>query len=209
MAFYFTVKTNELHRNGLLMITLATVIIAIFTIVLGIATIWYAYITKRILWESQKSREATESLAQSSKESIQLLRQQVEQAAAIGRTIVSSAINAARTNIEQWKSLDPFLMAIHGHLPDNIELTPSNAQAAIEHSRLISPDATFDLIGGFENLRRATLELKFLSKCNSSSDQRIMRNYAKNALDYINKASADLEAGLIHLKEAIPSRLEK
>jgi hypothetical protein len=185
------------------MLTIATAIIAAFTIVLSVATYWYARTTKRILLESQKSREATESLAESSRESIQLLKQQAEQAATIGRTIVAAAINAARTNIDQWRSLDIISDAVHSRLPETLDLLPDNAQAAIEHSRLISLDGSFDLISGFGNLRQATLELEIVSKTHPS-DQGIMRDHLKRASAYMDKASADLEAATDRFAEAVP-----
>ena len=109
-------------------------------------------------------------MAESSKQSIQIMKQQAEEAAAISRMIVASAINAAKTNIEQWKRIDIHTYALHLRIPENITLVPLNAQSAIEHSLLISREGAFDLTGAFENLRRASWELNFLSKCHPSAN---------------------------------------
>ena len=57
------------------MVTIATVVIAIFTVVLSIVTYWYARTANKILSESQRSRQATESLADSSQQSTQIMKQ--------------------------------------------------------------------------------------------------------------------------------------
>jgi hypothetical protein len=190
------------------MITTATVVIAIFTIVLSLVTWLYARSTKKILLESQESRKATQSLADSSKESLQLLKRQAEQASAIGSTIVASAINAARTNIDQWRRISILSYAVSGHIPENVNLVPLNAESAVEHAHLISRDGTLDLMSGFENLRRASWELNFISKFKDTVQTEV-HNHAKNALKYMEDASADLEAARTYFAEAKASFTEK
>ena len=176
--------------------------------ILILITAGYAVCTYYTLKATRTLSEATKSTAESSKQSIQIMKQQTEKAAAISRTIVASAINTAKTNIEQWKRIDIHTYALHSRIPENVTLVPLNTQSAIEHSGLISAEGTFDLISAFENLRRASWELNFLSKCHQFAVAAV-KDHTTHAKNYMETASAELEAALTHFTEAISSFTEK
>jgi len=178
---------------------------AVATVALVFVTGYYAWSTHRILTESQKTREATESLAESSKQSIQIMKQQTEDATTINRIIVASVLNAARTNIEQWNVIDIPSYAVGGYIPENVNLVPLNTESAIQHARLISSEGTSNLINGLENLRRASWELNFLSKFKDTANQTPMYKHAKNIRKYLESASIDLETAQADFAQAIPS----
>ncbi len=177
---------------------------AVPTFVLVIVTGYYAWKTGKILEESKKTRDATERLAKTSEQSIKLAQEQILQASLITRTIVASAINAARTNIEQWKTIDIHTYALHSRIPENVNLVPLNAQSAIENSRLISSDGTSDLMGAFEDLRRASWELNILSKLQRPS-QDMVEPHSKAVKIYLERAFSSLEAATTHFSEASSS----
>lgn len=182
---------------------------SISTIALVFVTGYYAWSTHKILTESQRTREATQSLAESSRQSVQIMKQQTEQATAVARIIVASAINAARTNIQQWNTIHIPSYAVSGYIPENVNLVPLNAESAVQHAHLISPDGTLDLISGFENLRRASWELNFIRKFKDTANQTQMYKHAENAKKYIQSASVDLEAASRYFAEDIPSSSKK
>jgi len=174
----------------------------VLTFALVIVTAYYAWKTAKILEESKKTRDATERLAKASGQSIKLAQDQIFRASLVTKTIVASAINAARTNIEQWKTIDIHTYALHSRIPENVNLLPLNAQSAIENARLISPDGTFDLMGAFEDLRRASWELNILSKLQYPSRDTV-EPHSKAVKIYLERASSSLEAATTHFSGAV------
>lgn len=178
---------------------------AVATVALVFVTAYYAWSTRKILTESQRTREATWTLAKSSQESTQIMKQQIEQDRTIGRMIIVSVIKAAQTNIEEWETISIASYAVGGYIPENVNLVPLNAESAIQHARLLSSEGTVDLMSGLENLRRASWELNFVRQFIGTSNQTPVHKHSENIRKYIESASADLEAALKHFDQDVSS----
>jgi hypothetical protein len=125
-------------------------------------TIWYAYITARMLDESRKATGAAERQATAAEESIRALRLQIEEQSGLAKSIVATAIQSTIRNIEYWRNVNTFNLAAIKALPETIELVPTDASRAVEHARRISADASAQLASCFDNLRHARLDLEIM-----------------------------------------------
>jgi len=175
---------------------------AVPTIALAIVTASYVWSTRKILKESQKNRQAVERQATAVKESNRLLIQKSKQASRIGITIIASAIQTAKRNIDQWKSYDLYFMAANRYFSENIDLDPPKALSAIEHARIISTEGYFQLSSPFDNLRQASLELNISGRWDHSNTT-FLHDHLKAALHFINMASSELDAAMTYLHEAV------
>jgi len=168
--------------------------IAVATVALVIVTGYYAFSTYKILGESQKTRDATERLANSSEQANKLLRQQIEEAAGLGKEIIRSAYQTASFNIKYWKAVNILDLATRNAIPLKIELVPPDAQSAVYHARRLSPDGAAHLSYAFDKLRIAQSEIEILREA-KIREAGFDEKHAKRALEFIDAASVNLEAG--------------
>lgn len=166
---------------------------AVATIALVIVTGYYAYSTYKILGESQKTREATERLANFSEEANKLLRQQIEESAGLGIRIIRSAIQTALQNIDYWRTANILDLANRNALPPKIALVPSDAEFALHHAGRISSDGYVELLKAFNNLRFAENELEVLIPDKIRSPG-FIQTHAERSLGFINNAADHLHS---------------
>lgn len=138
---------------------LAAVVSAGLAGVLVWVTRRYTTITGKILEESRKARSANESSASAALASVHLMRQQLEDEAGLGRSIVQTTIDSATNAVAYWKeqkisSLSPY------RLPPTDSLVPSDADAAVNHARRISLSIASKLSSAFDDLRNARNEIE-------------------------------------------------
>ena len=115
-------------------------------------------LTKGILDETSKARAAAERSAAAAEESasatfqsLHLMREQLEEHAGLGRSIVRTTIDSATNAIDHWKSLKIRELNI-SRFPSTADLVPATASSAVEHARgSISSDAAVKLSSAFRS----------------------------------------------------------
>ena len=169
---------------------------------LVVITAYYACSTAKLLAESRKARQATERQAAAAEESVRALRLRWEEEAGLGKTVVAAAIQTAKRNIELWKGLNiPNLAVIYG-LPKNVELLPVDHQAAVQHARRISVEASAELAGAFDNLRMAKTEIEILRDAKMTSAG-FYQQHANGAIQALDMAALDLDKAQEYLQEGV------
>ena len=143
-----------------------TIVSLLLTLALVITTIAYAVITRRILAESHKSREATERQAHAANTTLRLLEQRDEEDRIRDlqelRAVIADALDLARTWMQHIPGIIPNPQAI----PDPSQITENRLLDVRSHARRISAhcerlvfDAHTALRNAkaqFEKLRQAT-----------------------------------------------------
>ena len=171
---------------------------AIAAIALVIVTAYYAWSTHRILKESQKSREATQSLAESSKESLKLLEKEREESLALSKATVQTAIQSSMSKIISWNVDCISFYADRGTIPNKIDLGIFELQAAMNHSIKFSTDLPPILFSAVDHLSLAQIELDQLRADLSKSLKRreFMNKCISNYKDFLQEAEAELKDAL-------------
>ncbi len=144
----------------------AAIVSLLLTLALVITTIAYAVITRRILAESRKSREATERQADAANATLRLLQQRDEEDRIRHlqelRAVIADALDLART----WMGHVPGIIPNPQAIPDPSQITENRLLDVRSHARRISAhcerlvfDAHTALRNAkaqFEKLRQAT-----------------------------------------------------
>jgi hypothetical protein len=102
-----------------------------------------------------KSAEAATTSANAAQESLWLMRQQFQEQAGLGHSVVQSAIESAISQITYWKAQPLSNLAKHRALPPTDSLVPANALAAVDHARRIDQQAAQLVSSAFDDLRNA------------------------------------------------------
>lgn len=202
LQFLVSVLFTGLMNNTQEVIFWATVVNAVSVFVLVVVTIWYASSTARILDESRKARKASERQADAAEESLRVLRHQLEEHTGLGRTIVASAIQSARRNIEYWRRANIYNLACIRALPSVIDLPPSNSGSAVEHARRISVDGSGELSSCFDNLRHARAEIEIIRDAHQTSPH-FYEQHTQSALKYIELAEVELNSAERYFRERV------
>lgn len=183
------------HASAVEAIT--AVISAFLASALVVTTVIYAHITHRILEESRKARLAAEGQASAARRSVELLREQIEDQAGLGRSLVQTAMESAVSSIEYWKKQDIAGCARFGAMPPTDGLVPVKADSAVEHARRMNPEVAQHLSSAFDNLRMAKNEVESMKGVERD------RGYASG---FFKKTEADikklLDAAFEHLEKA-------
>jgi len=148
-----------------------------------------------------KSAGAATSSANAAHESLRLMRQQLEEQAGLGQSVLQSAIESAISAIQFWRGQDlPRLANMRG-LPPTDNLAPQNISVALNHARKIDLPAAQHVSSAFDDLQAARLELEIMReiapgrimgpsffdpKCNS------VTQYLNNAFEKLQRAQATL-----------------
>jgi alkanesulfonate monooxygenase SsuD/methylene tetrahydromethanopterin reductase-like flavin-dependent oxidoreductase (luciferase family) len=157
-------------------------ITAIAAAIAALATVAYFIATIFILRETRKSAEAAgdamraakdnaqatkqsasaaQGSASSAAESLTLMRQQIEEQADLGRSVVQTTVDTAVATVAHWRALSlPELVV--SRIPNTDDLVPSRADSAVEHARRISQEAAGKLSSAFDDLRNARRQLETL-----------------------------------------------
>ena len=167
---------------------------AVATVALVMVTGYYAFSTYKILGESQKTREATERLANASEQANKQLMQQIEEAAGLGKEIIRSTYQTASFNIKYWKTTNVLDLATRNAIPLKVDLVPPDAQSAVYHARRLSPEGAAHLSYAFDKLRIAQNEIEILREA-KSTEAEFNEKHAKRAVYFIDAASVNLEKG--------------
>ena len=170
-------------------------------------TIRYARITAQILQESRKSREAAELQAKAAQsqasaaqaqatathETLTLLKQQLEEQLGLGRGIVQSAVDSAVSAILYWKQRPLTHVAKAPGFPPSDNLVPTNAIAAVEHARRISPQAAQELSSAFDDLRNAVNEIERTRLLSSAAREGFVEETPSAAPAFLDSAFKKLQ----------------
>jgi hypothetical protein len=111
--------------------------------------------------------QATSAAAQATtaQDTLQHLRQQVEDLSGLGKSIVRTTIDSIVRSIEDWKNLDiKSNLATAQSFPSPGGLIPESAQSAIEHARRVSDNCVNLLTSAFDDLRSAQYHIEMLRK---------------------------------------------
>jgi hypothetical protein len=157
-------------------------ITAIAALIAALATVAYLYTTILIFRQTKRSADAAADASQAARDnatsakqsasaaqssanaafqSVHLMRQQIEEQADLGRSIVQTSIDTAIATIAHWRELNiPDLQV--ARIPTTDDLVPSRADSAVEHARRISPEVAGKLSSAFDDLRNARRELETL-----------------------------------------------
>lgn len=140
---------------------------------LALVTLWYATSTYLLLKESRtttaaaiEQAEAAKRQADATEKSIDLLRQQIEEQAGLGRAMVIQGIDAAARNIVWWKSENISNMAAMRTVPQGVTFIPDRADLIIQHALRISLEAASEIDEAFHNLKLAATKLEALRTSN-------------------------------------------
>jgi uncharacterized protein YjeT (DUF2065 family) len=164
----------------------ASAVNAISVLVLVVVTIFYAR-------EASKSRKAAERQAETSEETLRMLRLQIEEQAGLGRTIVKTAMQSALRAIEYWQQENNvYNLATLHQLPSDINLVPEGARSAVEHARRISVEGSEQLSSSFDSLRFAETEITIMRDA-KQTDVRFYEARASNANRHLTEAKCALE----------------
>lgn len=197
-----TNASDWLSTHALAVQALASVVSVILAGVLVWTTIRYASSTANILEESRKSRKAIESQASASRaqasaafQSIELVRQQLEDQLGIGRSVIHSAVDSAVSAISYWKERPVTDVAKALGLPPTDNLIPANASAAIEHARRIDPQVAQELSSAFDDLRNASHEIERIRLLAKPMERLgFLEQTPSKAPDYLDSAFKKLQA---------------
>src|ERR1700730_6461608 len=109
--------------------------------------------------EAQATSAASQ--AATAQETLQHLRQQVEDLSGLGKSIVRTTVDSIVRSIEDWKNLDiKSNLANAQSFPSPGGLIPESAQSAVEHARRVSNLLT----SAFDDLRSAQYHIEMLRK---------------------------------------------
>lgn len=148
-----------------------------------------------------KSADAATTSAIAAQESLRLMREQLEDQAGLGESVLQGAIESTISAIQFWKGQDlPKLANMRG-LPPTENLAPQNTSAALNHARKIDKSAAQQVSSAFDDLESARLELEIMRemapgrimgpafydpKCNA------VTQYFNSAFEKLQKAQATL-----------------
>lgn len=126
-------------------------------------------VTQRILQETSKTRAAAEQSATAAQasanaafETIHLMREQIEEAAGLGRTIVQTTIDSAVSattylldhNLADW--------GVVRSMAPTENLFPQKAMSALDHAARIHPAGAVTLSSAFDDLKTCLAEIESL-----------------------------------------------
>lgn len=144
----------------------AAIVSLIVAGVLAFITYRYMKLTKGILAETTRARiaaeqsaSATQASASAAFESIHLMREQIEEAAGLGKQIVQSTIDSAVNAITYWLHEDIAMWGVVRSLPATENLFPAKASSALDHAARISPEGAAMLSSAFDELRTCCAEI--------------------------------------------------
>jgi hypothetical protein len=149
-------------------IAIAAIVNAASVIALTFVTVYYARITKRILEESHKAREAAERQANAAQDNIRFLQHELEEQIGLGRITVQSAIDSAVASILYWRKLPLSDLSRASSLPNPDNLLPGNLSAVLEHARRTSVELGQFVSDGFQNLQMAKNEIERVKNANAA-----------------------------------------
>jgi hypothetical protein len=134
----------------------------LLTLALVITTIAYAAITRRILVESRKSREATERQADVANTTLRLLQQRDEEDRIRGlqelRAVIADALDLART----WMHYVPGMIPSPQAIPDPSQITENRLLDVRSHARRISAHCESLVFDAHTALRNARAQFEKL-----------------------------------------------
>jgi hypothetical protein len=148
-----------------------------------------------------KSADAATTSAYAAQESVGLMRQQFQEQAGLGHSVVQSAIESAISQITYWKAQPLSNLAKHRALPPTESLVPANALAAVDHARRIDQQAAQLVSSAFDDLRNARNEIDAMKQVEPNlghgtgffdSTSRQAEQYLDTAFEKLQKAQATL-----------------
>jgi hypothetical protein len=176
----------------------ASVVNAISVLVLVAVTAFYAR-------ETSKSRKAAERVAQTSEDTVRMLRLQIEEQAGLGRTIVKTATQSALRAIEYWQLENNICnLATLLQLPSDINLVPEGARSAVEHGRRISVEGSEELSSCFDSLRFAETEITIMRDA-KQTEPRFYQARASKANRHLTDAKSALEEAERLCRQSLPA----
>jgi hypothetical protein len=179
--------------------------------VLAVITYQYMKLTKGILAETSQARlaaQASASAAQQSasaaNQSLRLMRQQFEEQAELGQTIIQTTIDSAVSTISYWVSQDLKNPTFARSLPSPETLMPPKADSAMDHAGRLNQEGAAKLCSAFDDLRTAFAEIENLRNlCIAYGTAIDVHDHAQRAITLLKLALAKfIEAKSILLKAA-------
>ncbi|HZT72805.1 MAG TPA: hypothetical protein VE996_04060 [Terriglobales bacterium] len=148
-------------------------------------TAWYAR-------DAGKMRKAAEAQADATRRTLDLLTKQSEEQAGVRKTIVKTAIETARVNLNYWKEQKIADLAALRILPQPVQLTPPESASAVRHARAISVDGSEQLSSAFDSFRLAEWEITMLALLKEDSVQ-IVERLRTGFHQYLDEAGTSLD----------------
>lgn len=178
---------------------MANWIMVLFTAVIASATVLYAWLTSKLWKETKKSADAAAraadaaaKAADAAHQSVKLARQQFEEQAGLGRTIVETAVTRAKDAIKYWRLQIDDLTDLVGMkaLPPTDNLVPSNARTVIEHAARLDPEAAQEIDSAFTDMQTARNEIEGAREVQISAGRRIghYSSVREAAADFLDSA---------------------
>jgi len=129
---------------------------AVTVVLLAAITFWYAKSAKRQAEAARQQASAAQQQATAASATLATLRQQMEDTAEIGKTVMVASIDSTLRRIEEWEPPGKLATAANqGALPYSIAWVPANEVYVIESARRVSRDFALRLAGAFDYLRGA------------------------------------------------------
>jgi len=166
---------------------------AVIVFALTIITRKYVVLTKGILTESHKAREATERQATAAQQNIEFLQRQLEMQAGLGRTTVQGAIKSAIAEINQWRQLPLSELKLGTSFPNPDGLIPTNLSTILERAYRVSSSIGTLVSEGFDSLQLAQNEIERTKNASAAIGTRSYIDRPSDADRYLAEALQKLQ----------------
>jgi hypothetical protein len=135
-------------------------VIAVATVANVLVTATYVLITRGLWQQTKKSADAATTSANAAQESVRLMRQQLDEQAGLGRSMVKTAVASAISATTSWRAQNIANLATTRSLPPTDDLVPADGRAVLYHAARIDPEAAELISSAFDDMGQARSKIE-------------------------------------------------